>query len=393
MNFIGVDNGNKDHCVNIINSEGKNIKSFTIDNHLHGFAKLLEELKKLKDPHIGIESIHNPLVDFLNKNGYKVYNLNPLKIKRFKEMYVVSGNKTDPIDSAYLSEYLRLNHKNMRCLEFSSEPVERLKHYSMVHDQLVKEHTRAVNQLVCVSRRCFPLLHTLFSSSAPKILLRMILEYPSWQHLKCVSEEKLIDFLKKNHYRTPKYIKRVMNAICEYDQVICPRVEASGQIMLKDIARRLLALKESLEDVESEMTQLLAAHSLSKVFLSLPGAGKVTAAKLIALIGDNKQRFGSANNMGCLFGTAPRNYQSGSYHKVSMRIACKKRGRNLLYVFSFSSLKHSAWARKFYDEQRRKGKPHSVAIRSLSNKWVRKIFFIWQNEVLYDENTVQKKIA
>ena len=99
------------------------------------------------------------------------------------------------------------------------------------------------------------------------------------------------------------------------------------------IARRLLALKESLEDVESEMTQLLAAHSLSKVFLSLPGAGKVTAAKLIALIGDNKQRFGSANNMGCLFGTAPRNYQSGSYHKVSMRRACKKRGSNDSSVF------------------------------------------------------------
>ena len=97
--------------------------------------------------------------------------------------------------------------------------------------------------------------------------------------------------------------------------------------------------------------------------------------------------------MRCLFGTAPRNYQSGGYHKVSMRRACKKRARNLLYLFTFSSLKYSEWARGYYDQQRKKGKTHSVAIRSLSDRWLRKIFFIWQNEILYDESIVQKHAA
>ena len=133
------------------------------------------------------------------------------------------------------------------------------------------------------------------------------------------------------------------------------------------------------------MKYLLGEHSLGEVFLSLPGAGSVTAAKMIGLMGDNKQRFKKSANMQVLFGTAPRNYQSGNYHKVSMRRACKKRGRNLLFYFAFSSLKHSAWAREYYDWQRTKGKIHSVAIRSLSNKWLNKIFFMWKNETLYKE--------
>lgn len=199
--------------------------------------------------------------------------------------------------------------------------------------------------------------------------------------------------MKKNYYRTPKYLERVINTIKGYDQDICPRVEEASQILLKNIARRLLSIKESLEEIEGKMKEHLHTHPLGKVFLSLPGSGELTASKLIGLLGDNKQKFQNANNMGCLFGTAPRNYQSGSYHKISMRKACKKRGRNLLYYFAFSSLRYSAWAREYYDLQRKKGKIHSVAIRSLSNKWVKKIFFLWQNEVLYDENVASGQVT
>ena len=60
--------------------------------------------------------------------------------------------------------------------------------------------------------------------------------------------------------------------------------------------------------------------------------------------------------MRCLFGTAPRNYQSGGYHKVSMRRACKKRARNLLYLFTFSSLKYSEWAGDITINKEKEGK-------------------------------------
>ena len=40
----------------------------------------------------------------------------------------------------------------------------------------------------------------------------------------------------------------------------------------------------------------------------------------------------------------------------------------------------------YYDIQRKKGKTHSVAIRALSNKWVKIIYKIWKEEIFYEEN-------
>lgn len=73
-----------------------------------------------------------------------------------------------------------------------------------------------------------------------------------------------------------------------------------------------------------------------------------------------------------------------------MRKACNKSARAILYQFAFTSLRYSTWARKYYDQQKEKGKTHSVAVRALSNKWVKIIFKLWKDEIFYDET---KKIT
>ncbi|MBN1501719.1 MAG: IS110 family transposase, partial [Spirochaetes bacterium] len=78
-------------------------------------------------------------------------------------------------------------------------------------------------------------------------------------------------------------------------------------------------------------------------------------------------------------------------HKVLMRKSCDKNAKSLLYKFAFSTLRYSAWAREYYDKQRSKGKLHSVAIRALSNKWVKIIFKIWKDEIFYED--MQKVLA
>ncbi len=107
------------------------------------------------------------------------------------------------------------------------------------------------------------------------------------------------------------------------------------------------------------------------------------ACKLLALFGDNKDRFDNYNSAQCLFGTAPKNYQSGTYHKVIMRKACNKTARAILYKFAFYTLQFSTWAREYYDSQ--KGKTHSAAVRALTNKWIKVFYRIWKDEIIYEE--------
>ena len=76
-----------------------------------------------------------------------------------------------------------------------------------------------------------------------------------------------------------------------------------------------------------------------------------------------------------------------------MRKACNKSARAVLYKFAFSTLQFSKWAREYYDNQRAKGKTHSVAVRALSNKWVKIIYKIWKNEIFYDESKKNSSAA
>lgn len=133
-----------------------------------------------------------------------------------------------------------------------------------------------------------------------------------------------------------------------------------------------------------EMNRITSTHPIGKCLHSVPGIGNILAGQILGLLGDNKERFENANGMQCLFGTAPKNYQSGPYHKVTMRRSCNKYARAILYRFAFTSMSFAKWARDYYDTQRARGKTHSVAVRALSNKWVKILYRLWNDEVPYD---------
>ena len=63
--------------------------------------------------------------------------------------------------------------------------------------------------------------------------------------------------------------------------------------------------------------------------------------------------------------------------------------------YAGESIKHSFWARAYYESQRAKGKSHQAAVRALAYKWMRIIYRCWQsrtpdNEVTYLESLRRK---
>jgi len=384
--YIGIDNSSLDHKVQVIDGQGNKKMSFNIPNNLQGFEKFSKKINQLKDIQIGFELPHGPLVDYLHSQNHKIYSLNPLKIKRYKESLKVSGNKNDDIDALAIAEYLRNNKNYTRELVYNSSEIERLKTLSIIHTRLTNDKARHINKLHFVVRQYFPLQEALFGDFACTIHLKMIIKYPTFGQLKATSADEIRNFLKENKYGRSVYIERIIDKIIKYDQLISPDIEYAYKIEAKCLCEILQVLKEELKHVEKEMNLITDQHHLGKYFKSLPGAGAVLSCKMLALFGDNKYRFDNYNGVQCLFGTAPKNYQSGPYHKVIMRQACNKSARAVLYKFAFASLQFSPWAREYYDKQKAKGKTHSVALRALSNKWVKIIFKIWKDEIFYEES-------
>lgn len=119
-------------------------------------------------------------------------------------------------------------------------------------------------------------------------------------------------------------------------------------------------------------------HADRPVFASLPGAGQRLAPRLLAEWGDDRARYACARKVQALSGTAPVPKESGNYRSAKRRTACLKPLRNALSQFARATTRTEPWAKDYYQRKRAQGKSHSVAVRALSNTWVRILFRMWQ---------------
>ena len=382
--YVGIDNANLAHQVQIIDNWGNKFEQFSVSNHLRGFLDLESTLSHYENTEIGFESPHGPIVDFLHAKQYNIFSLNPFKIKRFKESLIASRNKSDKIDAIAIAEYLRKNSNLCRPIIFNSSTIEQLKSLTIIHNRLTGEKTRYLNKLHYTIRQYFPIHESLFYDFGCTTQIKMLINYPNFDSLKSASDNELTEFLRKCNCNRTKTISRIIKQIHEYDQLISADIINAYSIESIFLCNILRTINQSLKELEKQMQTLLDVHPLGPIFKSLPGAGIILSANLLSLFGDNKDHFECANNAQCLFGTAPINYQSGTYHKIIMRKACNKYARAILYRFSFCSLTHCTWARAYNDEQSKRGKTNSVALRALSNKWVKIILKLWKDEIIYD---------
>ncbi len=130
-------------------------------------------------------------------------------------------------------------------------------------------------------------------------------------------------------------------------------------------------------------------HPDSELWNSLPGAGKRLAPRLLAEIGDDRSRYQEATNLQAVAGTSPVLFESGKYSKARRRIACIKPLRNVLYQFARQSTLREEWATEYYRRKRAEGRSHSVALRALSNNWLRIIHAMWRNKKSYARVTFE----
>jgi hypothetical protein len=120
------------------------------------------------------------------------------------------------------------------------------------------------------------------------------------------------------------------------------------------------------------------------VIKSLP-CGMKSQARIIAALGDDRQRFASADELAAATGIAPLTIQSGKSRYVGARWACSKFLRQTFHEFAGVTITRSRWAKAYYDQQLASGKSSRTAKRALAYKWIRIIFRCWQSRTPYNE--------
>jgi transposase len=118
------------------------------------------------------------------------------------------------------------------------------------------------------------------------------------------------------------------------------------------------------------------------VFASLPRAGTVRAARLLAEIGDVRGRYPTPEALTCLAGAAPSTRQSGKVKVVAFRWAVDKQLRGAVIDFAGDSRHANPWAADRYAKAR--GHDHPHAVRILARAWLHVIWRCWQSNEPYD---------
>jgi transposase len=156
------------------------------------------------------------------------------------------------------------------------------------------------------------------------------------------------------------------------------------------VAGQLRVLQGHLDKFRDRIQQLFAQHPDHDLFGSLPGAGDKLAPRLLAELGDNRERFDSPEALQCHTGTAPVSYQSGQFKKVRFRRACHKVLRYTVHLWADLSRRKCPWADAYYHKKREEGQSHACALRCLGQRWLKILWKMWQTRERYDPELHQR---
>jgi len=393
MYCVGVDWADDHHDIYIIDNSAKKISSFRVDHSPLGITELLTNLSELspdkKDIVIAIEKPNGILVNDLLMAGYQVYSINPKAVARYRDRYKVSGAKSDDFDAMVLANILRTDRDRFRPLCFSSELMRELGILVKDQKELIETKTQISNMITSCLKEYYPLPLKLFSKLDQDLTIAFLEKYPTPQKADQLSKSNLDTFLKKQHYNRPSKLDELYATIQTENFLVDEITARAKSRLMNALLIQLQEIRKQLKLYEQEITRLFEEHPDHDIFNSLPGVGPKIGPRLMSCLGEDRNQYDNFSAVQCEAGTAPITRSSGNYRCVSIRRACQKFFRNSLYDFAFTSLTNSEWAREYYDEQRARGKTHPMALRALSNKWVKIIYTMWVKRTLYNESLHQ----
>ena len=157
---VGVDVGSRCHSVAIGLSDGSLLEDFEIPHSAEGFREFFARVEALARRHgvpvaVAMEGYNGhvrPLDSLVKARGWRLFNVNNLKLARFKEIFPAAA-KSDRIDSTKTLELFQLrDHLPMArdvLQEVMATPEENdiLKRLSRRRRRLVNERVRVLNSL------------------------------------------------------------------------------------------------------------------------------------------------------------------------------------------------------------------------------------------------------
>lgn len=383
--YVGIDIAKKEHYASFINSNGEIlVKPFKFTNDPAGF-KILEDkltLYSINNIVIGFESTAHYanclMICFFNK-GYSLAIINPLKTHALRNINI-RGAKTDKIDANLIANYLRSNDYELINQKFID--LIELKTLVRSRQNIVTSCTKAKIQLIAALDQIFPEYASFFKDSVHgKASYSLLKNYQSPKVIAEIHLTKLANILLDNSHK--RFDKDKAQVLKELAKSSIGLKNKALELNIKHYIEQIELFSQQKTELEKRISILL--RSLECKLTTLKGIGAVTAATIIAEIGDIN-RFKNSSKLIAFAGLDPKVKQSGNFNASSVRMS-KRGSRQLRYslIFACENLaRNTTTFADYYTKKRDEGKSHYQALGHCAGKFIRILFRVLKDNTEFN---------
>jgi transposase len=380
----GVDWSWDTHAVCVVDQDGQVVARFSVAHSAPGLAQLVGRLRGLQVGGVAIERGDGPVVDALLAADLPVFVITSRQVKALRLRYGTAGNKDDRFDAYVLADVLRTDHRRLVALVPDGSATVGLRMLVRARKDLVAARIAAHNQLRSHLLCAFPGAVGLFAALDSPISLTFLTRFPSAQRARWLSVKRLAAWLTSVGYCGRQPAVELMAHLQQAPAGMTGPAAEAAEVVTEQLVALLGSLRERIDILDDRITEALDLHADAHIFRSLPRAGTVRAAGLLAEIGDCRARFPTEDALAAAAGVSPSTRASGRSHAVVFRHACDHRLREAITNFAGDSRQASPWAKDIYDRARARGARHPHAVRILARAWIRVLWRCWTDHITYD---------
>ncbi|WAM35847.1 IS110 family transposase [Caldicellulosiruptor acetigenus] len=383
-------------------------------NNLSDFDRAIEILKKVEEdfaarPIIVMEATghyHKILSRFFTSNGWDVAIINPIQSNSIKNAGVRKV-KNDKIDALWIALTFRLT--NSAIAQPSSETLDCLKNLCRQYYNLSDELTSYKYRLTSVVDQIMLNFKEVFPDICSKTSLAILENYPTPNDILSADSEKLISIIQQTSKKSYQWAKEKYELLIAKAKQFKPFSisNLANVTMLKVYINIVLTLQQNINKISESINQLVQQSSQTQpsiseninLLQSIPGIGFLTAATILAEIGDF-EKFSKPNKLVAFFGIDPSVNQSGQF--VGTKNKMSKRGskilRRILFTIALANIRTKRNSEPCnpvlleYYQKKCQQKPKKVALGAVMRKLICIIFAVMRDRKPFELRTPEKHI-
>lgn len=400
--YVGIDVACEKLDVCFIDGDGAQLRDAAIyDNDPPGWKALRADIVALVRARghqsrcvCGMEStgdFHKRLEQALRKEQRRkleVHVLNPMAVKHFRTAMLVSA-KTDKVDARCIALFLA------RMQPPPGAPIpdafETLKTTTRSRRCLIETRTSFKNRLHKLLRFNFPGYRKFVGRTLSMGLLHVLTRYPSPDLLLAQSVEAIAAIASGPRSTVGTKLATKLHELARLapDSAL-PKVT---QITLRTNARQILDLSAHIAELDAAIEELCDELFPDQQLTSIPGIGKVSAAAILAEVGD-VARFPDKVKFVGYCGLYPMVWESG---QCKRRFRMTRKGNRMLkmtlLVASGAARLYNPAIRDFYHRLRQRGKSTKAAGGALARKLAHFVYVVLATGQPWSEEIAMRGLA